>query len=289
MILCDREIKELAGFPYMAEFTQSHPSGMTRRFSEPTFLTIDRILDFEKSSFSPFTAKLIEGTHREMTAEEKEKWAVDNPRMITPFVGEQVRSIVRDADESEKMDYGWLVASGDDKHVKHGFFQDANTGKLLHEQKIISYGISSYGYDIRLADEFKVFTNINTRIINPKDFDEQAYVDFKGDVCVIPPNSFVLARSLEYFKMPNDITGIVFNKSTYARCGINCFPTVIEAGWEGELVLEYANTSSLPAMLFANEGAAQIVFLKGAYECEISYAVGNRKYQKQRGITLPRM
>ena len=155
--------------------------------------------------------------------------------------------------------------------------------------KLVSAGLSSFGYDIRIADEFKIFSNINTRIINPKNFDKQAYVDFKGDVCIIPPNSFVLVRSLEYFKMPKDITGIVYNKSTYARCGINCFTTVIEAGWEGELVLEFANTSSLPAMLFANEGAAQIIFLKGDQDCEVSYAEGNRKYQGQRGITLPKI
>lgn len=154
-------------------------------------------------------------------------------------------------------------------------------------KKIVSYGLSSYGYDIRIAPEFKIFTNINSTVIDPLDFDENSFVDFEGDVCIIPPNSFVLARSIEYFRMPKNVTGIVLAKSTYARTGMSCLATPLEAGWEGHVTLEYANSTPLPMKLYANQGAAQVLFFEGE-PCMTTYADRGGKYQGQTGITLPR-
>lgn len=155
-------------------------------------------------------------------------------------------------------------------------------------KKILSYGTSSYGYDVRIANKFKVFTNINSTVIDPLNFNDKNYVDVEGDVCIIPPNSFVLTSTIEYFCMPKDVTGIVLGKSTYARTGCNCIATPIEAGWEGELVLEFANTTPLPMKLYANQGAAQVLFFRGNAQCSTDYSIGNRKYQGQLGITLPK-
>lgn len=153
--------------------------------------------------------------------------------------------------------------------------------------KIISYGVSSYGYDLRVADEFKVFTNVNSAIVDPKQFDKGAYKDIKGPQCIIPPNSFVLARSIEKFNMPLNMLGIVLGKSTYARVGIICICTPAEPGWSGHLTLEFANTTPCPAVLYANEGGCQVVFFEGD-ECEINYARRNGKYQNQGAeIVLP--
>ena len=154
---------------------------------------------------------------------------------------------------------------------------------------VISYGVSSYGYDIRVADEFKIFTNINSTIVDPKRFDQQSFVDFKGDVCIIPPNSFALARTVEYFRIPRNILTICVGKSTYARCGIIVNVTPFEPEWEGTATLEISNTTPLPAKIYANEGIAQVVFFEADEICQTSYGDKKGKYQAQREITLPRI
>jgi dCTP deaminase len=154
---------------------------------------------------------------------------------------------------------------------------------------VISYGLSSYGYDIRVADEFKIFTNVNSAIVDPKNFDPASMVDFKGNICVIPPNSFVLARTVEYFRIPRRILTICVGKSTYARCGIIVNVTPFEPEWEGYVTLEISNTTPLPARIYANEGIAQVLFFESDTLCEVSYAERKGKYQKQSGIALPKL
>jgi dCTP deaminase len=155
-------------------------------------------------------------------------------------------------------------------------------------KRVISYGTSSYGYDVRCADEFKIFTNINNAIVDPKDFDARGFVDFQGDVCLIPPNSFALARTVEYFRIPRDVLCICLGKSTYARCGIIVNVTPLEPEWEGHVTLEFSNTTTLPAKIYANEGIAQILFLSADEVCRTSYRDRAGKYQGQTGITLPK-
>jgi len=152
----------------------------------------------------------------------------------------------------------------------------------------ISYGTSSYGYDIRCSDEFKIFTNINSAIVDPKQFDESSFVDFAGDVCIIPPNSFALARTVEYFRIPRSVLTICLGKSTYARCGIIVNVTPFEPEWEGYVTLECSNTTPLPAKIYANEGIAQVLFFESDEPCEVSYADRGGKYQRQTGVTLPK-
>jgi len=154
---------------------------------------------------------------------------------------------------------------------------------------VISYGLSSYGYDMRVSDEYRIFTNINTTIVDPKNFDPTSFVEHKGDVCVIPPNSFVLARSVEYFRIPRNIITICLGKSTYARCGIIVNVTPFEPEWEGFVTLEISNTTPLPARIYSNEGIAQVIFLESDEVCEMSYADKKGKYQAQRGVTLPKL
>ncbi len=154
---------------------------------------------------------------------------------------------------------------------------------------VISYGLSSYGYDLRLSDEFKIFTNVFNSIIDPKNFDPKSFVDYKGDVCIIPPNSFILGRSIEYLRMPRKVLGICIGKSTYARCGIIVNITPIEAEWEGQVTIEISNTTPLPVKVYANEGIAQIIFLESDEECEKSYKDKKGKYDKQIGIVLPKI
>ena len=156
-------------------------------------------------------------------------------------------------------------------------------------RRIISFGTSSYGYDIRCADEFKVFTNINSTIVDPKNFDSNSFVDVKSDVCIIPPNSFALARTIEYFRIPRNVLTVCLGKSTYARCGIIVNVTPFEPEWEGYVTLEFSNTTPLPAKIYANEGACQFLFLQGNEPCEISYADRAGKYMGQLGVTLPRL
>ncbi len=153
----------------------------------------------------------------------------------------------------------------------------------------ISYGLSSYGYDSRCSDEFKIFTNVDNAIVDPKNFSEKSFVDRQTDVCIIPPNSFVLTRSVEYFRIPKDVLVICLGKSTYARCGLIVNVTPLEPGWEGHVTLEISNSTPLPAKIYANEGVAQFLFFKGSSECETSYADRAGKYMKQTGVTLPRI
>ncbi|TFG36385.1 MAG: dCTP deaminase [Nitrospirales bacterium] len=153
----------------------------------------------------------------------------------------------------------------------------------------ISYGVSSYGYDMRVADEFKIFSNAGATVVDPKNFNAASFTDFKGEVCIVPPNSFVLGRSVEYFRIPRDVLVICLGKSTYARCGIVVNITPLEPEWEGHVTIEISNTAPLPARLYANEGIAQIIFLQAAELCEVSYADKKGKYQAQKNITLAKV
>ena len=153
----------------------------------------------------------------------------------------------------------------------------------------ISYGLSSYGYDIRVSDEYKVFTNVNNSVVDPKKFDEKSFIDYKGDVCVVPPNSFALARSIEYFKIPRSVLTVCLGKSTYARCGIIVNVTPFEPEWEGHVTLEISNTTPLPAKIYSNEGLCQVLFFESDEDCELTYKDRSGKYQKQTGITLPKV
>ena len=159
----------------------------------------------------------------------------------------------------------------------------------LARDGVISYGVSSYGYDARVSDEFKIFTNLDSVVVDPKQFSDRGFVDRKTDICVIPPNSFALARTVEYFRIPRDVLVICLGKSTYARCGIIVNVTPLEPEWEGHVTLEFSNTTPMPARIYANEGAAQFIFLKADSVCETSYADRKGKYQGQKGVTLPRL
>ena len=154
---------------------------------------------------------------------------------------------------------------------------------------VISYGLSSYGYDARVGNDFKIFTNVTSSVVDPKNFDQQSFVDRNTDVCIIPPNSFALARTVEYFRIPRDVLVICVGKSTYARCGIIVNVTPLEPEWEGHVTLEFSNTTPLPAKIYANEGACQFLFLQGNEPCEVSYRDKAGKYQGQRGVTLPKI
>src|SRR4029079_6126644 len=154
---------------------------------------------------------------------------------------------------------------------------------------VLQHGLSSYGYDIRVADEFKVFTNINSTVVDPKNFDSRSFVDVKADVCIIPPNSFALAKTVEYFRIPRNVLTVCVGKSTYARCGLIVNVTPFEPEWEGFVTLEISNTTPLPAKVYANEGISQVLFFESDEDCEISYADKAGKYQKQQGLTLPRL
>lgn len=187
------------------------------------------------------------------------------------------------------------MAIKSDKWIKkmsqeQGMIEPFETGqvKVANNEKIVSYGTSSYGYDVRCADEFRIFTNINSSIVDPKHFDDKNFVDFKGDVCIIPPNSFALARTVEKFKIPRDVLVVCLGKSTYARCGIIVNVTPLEPEWEGYVTLEFSNTTPLPAKIYANEGVAQMLFFQSDEDCETSYADKGGKYQGQVGVTLPK-
>ena len=173
---------------------------------------------------------------------------------------------------------------------QHGLIDPFEPGQVreVAGRRVISYGTSSYGYDLRCAPEFKVFTNVYSAIVDPKAFDPASFVDIAGDVCIIPPNSFALARTIEYFRIPRNILTICLGKSTYARCGIIVNVTPLEPEWEGHVTLEFSNTTPLPAKIDANEGVAQVLFLESDQPCEVSYRDRNGKYQGQRGVTLPR-
>ncbi|MGH8469460.1 MAG: dCTP deaminase [Gammaproteobacteria bacterium] len=174
--------------------------------------------------------------------------------------------------------------------AEHGMIEPFEPGQVRAngDGRLISYGTSSYGYDIRCANEFKIFTNINTTIVDPKNFDPQSFVDVAASVCIIPPNSFALARTVEYFRVPRNVLTICLGKSTYARCGIIVNVTPLEPEWEGHVTLEFSNTTPLPAKIYANEGVAQVIFIESDDPCEISYRDRGGKYQGQRGVTLPK-
>ena len=165
---------------------------------------------------------------------------------------------------------------------------EAKQVRAVGGQRVISFGTSSYGYDVRCAPEFKVFTNIHSATIDPKNFDQRSFVDVAGDSCIVPPNAFALARSVEYFRIPRDVLTLCVGKSTYARCGIIVNVTPLEPEWEGHVTLEFSNTTNLPAKIYANEGVAQLLFLQSDEPCETSYRDRGGKYQRQEGVTLPR-
>ena len=171
--------------------------------------------------------------------------------------------------------------------VEHGMIDPFEDRQV--REGVVSYGLSSYGYDIRVAHEFKIFTNINNTVIDPKNFDSHAFVDVKADVCIVPPNSFALARTIEYFRIPRDVLTVCLGKSTYARCGIIVNVTPFEPEWEGTVTLEISNTTPLPARIYANEGIAQVLFFQSDEPCERSYADKKGKYLKQQGVTLPKI
>lgn len=173
---------------------------------------------------------------------------------------------------------------------QHGLIEPFEPQQIrdIDGQRVISFGTSSYGYDIRCAPEFKVFTNINSAIVDPKNFDSESFVDVNRDVCIIPPNSFALARTVEFFRIPRNILTICLGKSTYARCGIIVNVTPLEPEWQGYVTLEFSNTTPLPAKIYANEGVAQVIFLQSDEDCETSYLDRGGKYQNQTGVTLPK-
>ena len=172
---------------------------------------------------------------------------------------------------------------------EHGMISPFEAGQVRHvaDRPIVSYGTSSYGYDVRCAPEFKIFTNINSAIVDPKRFDQNSFVDLSAETCIIPPNSFALARTIEYFRIPRNVLTICVGKSTYARCGIIVNVTPLEPEWEGHVTLEFSNTTPLPARIYANEGVAQMLFFESDEPCETSYRDRGGKYQGQRGVTLP--
>lgn len=172
----------------------------------------------------------------------------------------------------------------------HGMIEPFSADQIRENEdgKIISYGLSSYGYDVRCSREFKIFTNINSAVVDPKAFDANSFVDVVSDVCIIPPNSFALARTMEYFRIPREILTICLGKSTYARCGIIVNVTPLEPEWEGHVTLEFSNTTTLPAKIYAGEGVAQMIFLESSEVCKVSYRDRGGKYQGQTGVTLPR-
>ena len=179
-----------------------------------------------------------------------------------------------------------------DRWIKKMALEKEMIKPFVSEQKrenIISYGLSSFGYDARVSDEFKIFTDVNSAVVDPKNFKSDSFVSRKAKECIIPPNSFVLASTVEYFKIPKDILVICLGKSTYARCGIIVNVTPLEPGWEGHVTLEFSNTTPLPAKIYANEGAAQFVFLKGNEVPEVTYEKRNGKYMNQTGVTLPKV
>ena len=205
--------------------------------------------------------------------------------MIEPFADRQVRRSPDPAAPPEE-GIGSMISGSEDPAAA----SDPGSARSEPDARgVISYGLSSYGYDLRVSDEFKVFTNVFNTVVDPKAFDPQSFVDMRTDVCIVPPNSFALARSVEYFRIPRDILTICLGKSTYARCGIIVNVTPFEPEWEGHVTLEISNTTPLPARIYAHEGLAQVIFLRAETVCEVSYADRAGKYMKQRGITVPRL
>jgi dCTP deaminase len=216
--------------------------------------------------------------------------------MSTPWAagvaGVQDRRRLRDRSNFRRANVGNSMSIKSDRWIremalKHEMISPFSEKQV--RQGVISYGLSSYGYDLRVADEFKIFTNVNSTIVDPKNFDERSFVTVQSDCCIVPPNSFALARSIEYFKIPRDVLTICLGKSTYARCGIIVNVTPFEPEWEGYVTLEISNTTPLPAKIYANEGLCQIIFFQSDEPCETSYADRKGKYQGQQGIVLPKL
>ncbi|MED5535511.1 MAG: dCTP deaminase [Pseudomonadota bacterium] len=180
----------------------------------------------------------------------------------------------------------WIREMAHEKRMIEPFEEDQVA--VVNDRRVISYGTSSYGYDVRCAADFKIFTNINSAVVDPKGFDESSFVDKSSDICVVPPNSFALARTVEYFRIPRNVLTVCLGKSTYARCGIIVNVTPLEPEWEGHVTLEFSNTTPLPAKIYANEGVAQMVFFESDEACETSYLDRRGKYQGQKGVTLPK-
>ena len=181
----------------------------------------------------------------------------------------------------------WIIEQAEKNQLIKPFEKEQI--REVDNKKVISYGVSSYGYDVRCANEFKIFTNTFSSVVDPKNFDDKSFVDIQDSECIIPPNSFALARTVEYFKIPRSILTLCLGKSTYARCGIIVNVTPLEPGWEGHVTLEFSNTTPLPAKIYANEGVAQFIFIKGNEKPEVTYANRKGKYMKQRGVTLPKV
>lgn len=203
-----------------------------------------------------------------------------------------MQTLERDHDLNDLKNAAMLPGLLADHQIRRLAQEQGMIEPFVEKQKrdgVISYGLSSYGYDARTADEFKIFTNVDNALVDPKDFSTQSFVDRQTDICVIPPNSFALSRTVEYFRIPDDVLVICLGKSTYARCGLIVNVTPLEPGWEGHVTLEISNTTPLPARVYANEGIAQFLFFKGSDSCETSYADKKGKYMGQQGVTLPRM
>ena len=180
----------------------------------------------------------------------------------------------------------WIIDQSENHQLISPF--EATQIRELNGEKIVSYGVSSYGYDVRCSNEFKIFTNTHSAIVDPKEFDPNSFIDVTADECIIPPNSFALARTVEYFKIPRSVLTLCLGKSTYARCGIIVNVTPLEPEWEGHVTLEFSNTTNLPAKIYANEGVAQMIFFESDQVCETSYKDRGGKYQGQTGVTLPK-
>lgn len=206
--------------------------------------------------------------------------------------GRQSRRIMNSTDVFATGDRGTQMAIMSDKWIRQQALENRMIEPFVDRQQrdgTISFGLSSYGYDARVAPEYKIFTNVDSAVVDPKNFSTQSFVDRAGPVCIIPPNSFALARTVEYFRIPRDVLVICLGKSTYARCGIIVNVTPLEPGWEGHVTLEFSNTTPLPAKIYGNEGACQFLFLQGNEPCEVSYADRAGKYQGQTGVTLPKL
>jgi len=273
-VLSDRQIRNMCEVPVgVLQFLDLRERGVENRVHVPFFE--NELVDL--STHIARLGKIYAGNeHVEQVDRFDEVWIArtqaDFKPMISPFSPTQVRARqVQDAVS---------VREPDGSLTQYPILD-------VCEEKIISWGTSSYGYDVRCAEEFKIFTNINSTMIDPKNFDSLNFVEHKGEFCIIPPNSFVLARTVEHFRIPRDVVANCLGKSTYARCGISVMVTPLEPEWEGYLTLEFANTTPLPAKLYANEGCAQIQFFRGSEACEVSYKDRGGKYQNQIADAIP--
>lgn len=274
-ILSDRQIRELSFRPNY----KTHEQLRTELFLSDEF-SLDKYADRP----NPTAMRLFDVNDRATELHN----AQDLP-MIYPFEEGQVRE--RDARtlESLMVELGASPLNLDARAEAQRRLDQMIADGTMPKEKIVSYGTSSYGYDVRCAPEFKIFTNINSTIVDPKHFDEKCFVDVEGPECIIPPNSFALARTVEYFRIPRDVLVVCLGKSTYARCGIIVNVTPLEPEWEGHVTLEFSNTTPLPARIYAGEGVAQMLFFRGSEPCETSYKDRKGKYQGQTGVTIPKV